>query len=96
MRFLIINFFRKKNGRIDEVVRTAKTIEQTDIETANVVVDYVDKKVVKCIIDGLPVNTGFPELNEYYKKIYPTVIENLELEATFQKPRPSSKLAKRK
>jgi hypothetical protein len=40
--------------------------------------DYAERKVVKCLIEGKIVPTEFERMHEYYKKIYPQLIEQLE------------------
>lgn len=47
----------------------------------NVIVDYGAKKVEKCVIEGKVQDTDFERLNEYYKRIYPALIHQLEREA---------------
>ncbi len=38
-------------------------------------------KVIKCVIEGKKVDTDFDRMNEYYKKVYTNLIEQLEKEA---------------
>ena len=81
MRYLLISFFRRKGGQIDEMVKTSKRLQESDINTSNVIIDYADKKVEKCVIEGKVVDTDFDRMNEYYKKVYTNLIEQLEREA---------------
>lgn len=81
MRYLFIQFFRKPNGQIDEQVSMSKKIKNTDLQTNNVILDYATKKVEKCVIEGKVLDTTFEKMNEYYKKIYPALIFQLEKEA---------------
>ena len=85
MRYLLIAFFRKKNGQIDEMVRVTKKLQEEDYTTANVIIDYADKKVERCVIEGKSVDTDFERMNDYYKKIYPQLISQLEREAVITK-----------
>lgn len=78
MRYFFITFFRKPNGQIDEQAGFAKKVRPVDIQTCNVILDYKDKKVLKCVIDGKITPTDFTKMNEYYKQIYPSMIEQLE------------------
>jgi vancomycin permeability regulator SanA len=55
MRYLLISFFRRKGGQIDEVVKVSKKLQESDINTSNVVLDYADKRVEKCVIEGVEV-----------------------------------------
>lgn len=78
MRYLLITFYRKPNGQIDEQAGFAKKIRPIDTQTCNVIIDYKDKKVIKCVIDGKVTPTDFTKMHEYYKQIYPSLIEQLE------------------
>ena len=81
MRYLLITFYRKPNGQIDEQVTVGKKVKTSDIQTCNVIIDYAKKKVDKCIIEGKKVDTDFERMNDYYKRIYPSLIAQLEKEA---------------
>lgn len=78
MRYLLITFFKKSNGRIDEQVIVSKKIKNSDQQTCNVILDYQEKKVVKSIIEGNRIDTDFEKMSTYYKKVYPTLIDQLE------------------
>ena len=81
MRYLMITFLRKPGGQIDEQVQLSKRIRTSDTQTCNVIIDFATKKVEKCVIEGKVVDTNFEKMVEYYRKIYPTIIEQLEKEA---------------
>lgn len=81
MRYLLITFVRKPGGQIDEMVTIAKRVKPADIQTCNVILDYGSKKIEKCVIEGKIVDTDWDKMNEYYKRIYPALIEQLEKEA---------------
>ena len=78
MKYLLITYMRKPNGQIDEQVAVSKRVRQADIQTCNVIIDYSRKKVDKCVIEGKVVDTDFVRMNEYYKRIYPSLIDKLE------------------
>lgn len=82
MRYLLLTFFRKPGGQIDEQVSISRRVKQADLQTCNVILDYADKKIVKCVIEGKRLDTDWDRMNEYYKKIYPNLINQLEKEAT--------------
>jgi hypothetical protein len=78
MRYLLITFFRKPGGQIDEQVGVAKKVKMSDVQTCNVILDFQKKKVQKCVIEGKIVDTDFEKMSEYYKRIYPSLIDQLE------------------
>lgn len=81
MRYLLITFMRKANGQIDEQVAVSKRIKPTDIQMCNVILDYAKKKIEKCVIEGRTVDSDWDKMNEYYKRIYPSLVGQLEKEA---------------
>ncbi len=87
MRYLIISFLRRRGGQIDEMVSTAKRVRTSDMENANVILDFADNKVVKCLIEGKPHPTDFDKMRDYYNRVYPNLIEQLEREASITKAR---------
>lgn len=74
----MVQFFKKPNGQIDEQIAFSKKIRSSDNQTMNIILDYKEKKVVKCLIEGKVLDRDFQSMNEYYKEIYPTLIEQLE------------------
>lgn len=81
MRYLLITFLRKPNGQIDEQVEVAMRVKDKDIQSCNVIVDFKEKTVNKCVIEGKKIDNTFDQLKDYYSKIYPAVIERLDREA---------------
>jgi hypothetical protein len=81
MRYLLITYLRKANGQIDEQVTVSASVKANDIQTCNVIIDYKEKKVEKCLIEGNVIPTDFDRLSAYYKNVYPAIIERLETEA---------------
>jgi hypothetical protein len=85
LRYLLITFLRKPGGQIDEQVAVAKKVKPADLQTCNVIIDYADKKVSKCVIEGKVVDTSFEKMHEYYIQVYPNLISQLEKEAQITK-----------
>jgi hypothetical protein len=81
MRYLLINFLRKENGQINEMVSVSKRVRTSDMNSQNVIIDFAEQKVVKCIIEGKEHPTTFELMRDYYAKVYPTLVEQLEREA---------------
>ena len=82
MRYLLITFFRKPGGQIDEQVSVSKKIKASDLQTCNVILDYGMKRVKKCVIEGKVVETDWDKMSKYYKNVYPNLITQLEKEAS--------------
>lgn len=78
MRYFLITYVRKPNGQIDEQAQVARNLKMKDHQMCNVILDFKDKKVEKCIIEGKKVDTDWEKMYDYYKKVYPNVIEQIE------------------
>lgn len=81
MRYLLITFSRKAGGQIDEAVAINKRVRNSDLTSCNVILDFAEKKIVKCIIEGKEHNADFSKMRDYYDRIYPNLIAQLEKEA---------------
>jgi hypothetical protein len=68
-------------GQIDEMVSVGKRVRDSDKINANVILDFADKKIIKCIIEGNEHDSTFEQLRDYYYKVYPNLIDQLEREA---------------
>lgn len=85
MRYLLISFMRKMSGQIDEMVSVSKRVRTSDMNSCNVIIDFADKKVVKSVIEGKQHDADFDRLREYYARVYPNLVEQLEKEAKITK-----------
>lgn len=82
---MLITFFRKPGGQIDEQVGFSKRVRPQDEQTCNVILDFKDRKVVKCVIEGKVMDTTFEQMHEYYREIYPQMVGELEKIQTTEK-----------
>ena len=81
MRYFLVTYTTKAGGQIDEVVSVSKNARPNDIQTCSVIMDYKNRKVDKCVIEGKKVDTDWEKLDAYYRQLYPNIIERLESEA---------------
>lgn len=85
MRYLLISFLRKIGGQIDEMVSVSKRVRTSDMNNCNVIIDFADKKIIKSVIEGKQHDADFDRLRDYYARIYPNLVEQLEKEAKITK-----------
>ena len=78
MRYLVITYLRKPDGKIDEQVEITKNLKERDISTANIILDFKEKNVQKSTIQGQVIDTDWDIIVAHYKEIYPDYIEELE------------------
>lgn len=81
MRYLLITFIKKADGTIDEQVQVSTTVRPNDTQTCNLILDFKEKAVVKCVVESQVLNTSWDTITEYYNRIYPAIIERLTVEA---------------
>jgi len=81
VRYLLISYLRKVNGQIDEMVNVSKRVRTSDLNNANVILDFAEKKIDKCVIEGKNHDTTFEQMRDYYYKVYPQLVQQLEKEA---------------
>jgi len=77
MRYLILTYYKKPSGQVDEVMAVAKNLKTRDHATANVILDFKELSVVKCSMGGVNVPRDFDRIVEYYMKYYESAITRL-------------------
>ena len=90
MRYLILTYFRKADGRIDEVMAVAKNLKMRDHQTANVILDFKKLDVVKCSMGGVNVPRDFNRIVEYYMQHYENIITRLFAENGYEIVKPQN------
>ena len=84
MRYMILTYYRKANGQTDEVLAVSKNLKKSDIQTANVIIDFKKLDIVKCSMGGVQVPRDFNKIVEYYMQYYKSTIERLFKENGYQ------------
>lgn len=75
-RYLIINYIQKPDKKFDEVVELSKKkIGAGKMANSKVILDLVNKKIIKCVLPGTE-NVEYEKLEEHYKKYYAEAINN--------------------
>ena len=80
MRYLILTYFRKANGQIDEQMAVSNRVKNSDVQTANVILDFKKLAIVKCSMGNIQVNRDWDHIVSYYYQHYANVIERLFIE----------------
>ena len=81
MRYMCLTFFRKPGGQIDEQLIVRKALKKSDGSTCNVILDFATRKVETCVVEGTKVEKSFDELANDYRKVYPSLVSQLERDA---------------
>ena len=77
MRYLILTYYKKPDGKIDETMAVAKNLKTRDIQTANVILDFKTLSVLKSSMGGEQVPRNWDRIVGYYHQHYAATIERL-------------------
>lgn len=77
MRYFIVTYYTKANGKVDEATSVAKNLKKRDIQTASVILDFKKLEVVKASMGSVMVPRDFNKISSFYHQHYPHVIERL-------------------
>jgi len=90
LRYLLLTYYRKATGQIDESMTVSRNIKTRDLQTANVILDFKKLEVVKANMDGVSVPKDFDRIVQYYHQHYASTIERLFAENGYEivKPEP--------
>ena len=68
---------RKPSGQIDEAMTVTKNLKRRDWQTANLILDFRDQKVVLGSMAGKEVIKDWETVVSYYYQYYANIIERL-------------------
>ena len=77
MRYLMLTYYTKPDGKIDEAMAVSKNIKTRDLQTASVILDFKKLQVVKCGMNGVQVPRDWDRIVTYYHQHYASTIERL-------------------
>ena len=77
LRYLLLTYYKKPTGQIDEVMAVAKNLKKRDLTTCNVILDFKTLTVIKCSMAGTNVPRDFDRIAGYYHEHYAATIERL-------------------
>jgi hypothetical protein len=86
MRYLLLTYYRKPTGQIDEVMAVAKNLKPRDYQTCNVILDFKDQKVIRCTMEGAVVPKDWDKIVSYYYQYYQSTFERLFAENGHELP----------
>ena len=86
MRYLLLTYYTKPSGQIDEVMTVAKKLKTRDWQTANVILDFKDQKVLLASVQGLSATRDWDTVVSYYYKHYSATIERMFTENGHEMP----------
>jgi hypothetical protein len=77
MRYLLLTYITKPSGKIDELMTIATKIKRKDWQTANVILDFKEQKVLLCSVAGITANKDWDTIVSYYYQHYAATVERL-------------------
>ncbi len=88
MRYLLLTYVTKPNGQIDEQMEVSRRVRRTDLQTANVILDFKKLEVVKASMGGTQVPRDWDRVVGYYYQHYASTIERLLKENGYEIVKP--------
>lgn len=77
MRYMIVKYFRRPSGQMDESMTVATRVRDRELQTAAVIVDFQTRQVIKASFDGAVVPKDFDRIVGYYHQHYRDHIQQL-------------------
>jgi hypothetical protein len=77
MRYLLLTYYTKPNGKIDESMTIAAKLKRRDWQMTNVILDFKEQKVLLCSVAGNTGKKDWDTVVSYYYKHYAATIERL-------------------
>lgn len=65
-RYMIVTYVKKPNGMWDEVTSFKNNVRLNHLQTAKVILDFKDKKIIK---NSLNADASYDDMIEFYKRM---------------------------
>jgi hypothetical protein len=80
MRYLLLTYFYQANGKIDEGMTVSTRVRTRDWQTANVILDFKEQKVLKASVRDATIPKDWDRIVGYYYPFYTNIMERLLVE----------------
>jgi hypothetical protein len=77
MRYLMLTYYTKANGKIDESMIVATRVRTKDWQMANVILDFKELKVIKASVRDNAIPKDWDRIVGYYYPFYTNIMERL-------------------
>ena len=84
MRYFIITYYTKPDGRIDEETQITKNLRQRDLQCANIILDFQLQRVEKAWMNGQSMPRDWERIVLYYLKYYESTFQRLARENGYE------------
>ena len=79
MRYFIVSYYGQANGKYNESAKLDDKIRNKDMQFASLILDYKERKIVKCRFEGeLGKVNDFDVISNFYKTHYTNIISQVE------------------
>lgn len=86
MRYLLLTYYTKADGKIDEAMAVSTKIRTKDWQTVNVIMDFKELKVLKASVNGVTATKDWDTVVSTYYEHYPHIFERLFQENGHEAP----------
>jgi hypothetical protein len=87
MRYLILTYYYQANGKIDEGMTVSNNVKRKDWQTASVILDFKECKVLKASLRDNTIPKDWDRIVGYYYPFYPAIMERLFVENGHEAPK---------
>lgn len=77
MRYLMLTYYTKPSGKIDESMVVATRVKTQDWQMANVILDFKELRVLKASVRDSAIPKDWDRIVGYYYPFYTNIMERL-------------------
>lgn len=78
MRYFLVTYLKKADGRMDELVSVSQRCRPRDLTESSVILDFKSRDVLKSSLQGTNIPRDWQRIRDYYYQHYTKVIDQLE------------------
>lgn len=77
MRYLLITYYHRPDGKIDENLTVSNKVKNSEWQTASLIMDFKEQKILKATADGTTLPRDWEHIVGYFYLHYPSILERM-------------------
>lgn len=82
MRYFLLTYVRRPDGRIDEQAQVARRLRPRDWQNCSVIMDFKNQQILAASVDGKTIPHDWQRVYDYYVLYYREIFEDLSVANT--------------
>ena len=80
MRYFLVTYVKRPNGKLDEVTSVSRRLRKKDLQMVNVILDFEKMQVINSSLQGQVIPKNWDSIHNFYYQHYKNTFDRLHEE----------------